>query len=78
MITSQGANSCGWTVSGISSALNELLGENGYPTGQNLSCPVWNGNKIRYLNLIPDFAIPSMELNLDNFNLSDITSEIIM
>ena len=79
MITS-GARDDGWTASGIANALKELkLSGNGYPSGKQLDCPIWNGDKIRYINLIPDFTIPTLKLDLvatDEDNYVDVVSTI--
>lgn len=81
MVTS-GTRSDGWTVAGIANALSELsCGDgHGYPSGPNLFCPIWNGDKIRYLKLIADFAIPTMELvlpdNIDKDNFPEIAEQI--
>ena len=70
MVTS-GTRFDGWTVDGISDALKQLaINGNGYPSGLQLDCPVWNGDKMRYFDLIPDFIIPTMKLDLINIDES--------
>ena len=79
-MVSSGANSDGWNTKFIKKALARLQDEgHGYPSGSQLLCPIWNGDKLRYLNLIPDFAIPTMEVNLfelSKASYSDVIEQI--
>lgn len=75
MVTS-GARHCGWTVNGIAEALQDLVQSptTGYPSGLNLKCPVWNGDKMRYFALIPEYVIPTLELDLRIETLSNYSN----
>jgi len=56
----------GWNVDEIDSAVRQLKNSqhNGYPFGEELDCPVWGGDKMGYISLIPEYVIPSMKVNL--------------
>ena len=60
-----------WTVSGIESALKSIESDKnarGYPSAPQLSgCPIWNGDKMKYIDLIPEFTIPSMRIDVEEY-----------
>jgi hypothetical protein len=65
MVTS-GISKDGWNVEEIEQQMKilEASGRIGYPSGPQLHCPIWNGDKVKYINLIPEFAIPTLQLKL--------------
>jgi hypothetical protein len=64
-----GVRNDGWTVTGIKKAL-KVLGEkgNGFPSALQLDCPIWNGDKFRYIEMIPELAIPTIKVDFALFN----------
>ena len=66
MVTSGANEDGGWNVQEIEDSLKRLQasGRIGYPCGVHLDCPIWNGDKANYINIITEFTIPTLKLEL--------------
>ena len=54
----------GWIIPSLLKHLHKLKHHPGFPTGDQLSCPVFTQDKIKYINYLGDFAIPTFEIRI--------------
>ena len=66
LVTSPGVNVAGWTVPRIAFNMHTLSNSSsiGFPSGQKLLDPIWNGDKIGYIQELKDLAIPTLCIEL--------------
>lgn len=60
----QGLESFGWDVTDIIEELQRLKYHEGFPNGEQLSCPIFTQDKMRYLQLIPHHTLKSYAIVL--------------
>lgn len=58
----------GWNMNELARELSRLKNHVGFPTGNQLDCPVFTQDKCKYLSAIPRFCNPTfrVELNCDD------------
>ena len=54
----------GWIIPSLLKHLHRLKHHPGFPTGDQLSCPVFTQDKIKYIKYLGDFAIPTFEIRI--------------
>lgn len=51
-----------WTAAILHQELTRLKDHPGFPTGDQLSCPIFLQDKLAYMRLMPDYMIPTLEV----------------
>lgn len=73
----QGTESFGWNVEDIYRELQRLQKHPGFPSAEQLQCPVFTQDKIKYLRLLHDYTLPSYSIDVSEGRPQyDIESEI--
>ena len=54
-----------WKCWECRTAVLRLVDRIGFPSGINLKCPVWNGDKMTYLQLVGEITNPSIAFPFD-------------
>lgn len=66
IIHCKGASESGWNVAGIAEMLQQLASSSniGFPFQKQLTDPMWTGDKIGYIFLLQNLAIPTLMVDL--------------
>lgn len=63
-LSKQGVSQMGWNMIDLAQQIARLDLHPGFPSGQNLRCPVFTQNKMEYLSAIPSFVNYSLQVPL--------------
>lgn len=61
----EGINQMGWNVHHLEEQLWRLSGHTGFPSGENLKCPIFLQDKLRYIRAIPLYTNPTLRVILN-------------
>jgi len=53
-----------WDCREVGLALHELESHIGFPSGSNLRCPIFQQDKYRYIEAVPDITIPTLRIDI--------------
>jgi hypothetical protein len=65
-----------WDIMDIYTEMDYLTEHLGFPTGGQLRCPVFTVNKYEYIAAVPEFTIPTLKIEIIEYNRLELLSRV--